>query len=71
MPSLGIVILTLFFSVNCFSLFPVSVLTKIFQYFYFIHYAPDGHLIVTQIVFENIEIDQVGYGVFYQGSAAT
>ena len=28
------------------------------------HYAPDRHLIVTQIVFENIEIDQVGCGIF-------
>ena len=28
------------------------------------HYAPDRHLIVTQIVFENIETDQVGYCVF-------
>ena len=28
------------------------------------HYAPDRHLIVTEIFFENIEIDQVGYGVF-------
>ena len=28
------------------------------------HYAPDRHLIVTEIIFENREIDQVGYGVF-------
>ena len=28
------------------------------------HYAPVRHLIVTEIFFENIEIDQVGYGVF-------
>ena len=57
---LVIVIFTLFFIVFFFSLLPAIVLISIFS----IYALYAMHLIVKEIVLENIEINQIGRGIF-------